>query len=172
MTRFSFMRSAAFATSLVIGATNAQAQTASVDTAKDIADFMRACVVVTHAHDYDADGQDIEIPWTRTTERGAFFGTEDADVTATASIWSSDTSYNSFCDFLFLDADFAQAAFDTFMQDQTPVTFDDQNGICVGDTFIIVEVTGPEAALNQMLNKQGHITVHNAPQYGEVPCSS
>jgi hypothetical protein len=159
-----------FAAIVSVCANGALAQPARLDTAENIAAAIQACVVITSANDYNADGQSVDIAWTKATERVSSFGLQDDPTTLTANVWSSETSHNSFCDFVFDDADLTQAAYDMFMQDNVAVFFDDQNGICFDNTFIAVEASGPDGPMAQAMNAQGHISVYNTPQYGDDPC--
>jgi hypothetical protein len=166
-----FTAATALATSLVFAATVAHAQ-AALDTPENIASAMQSCAVIARAHDYDADDQDMEIPWTRITERSASFGLQGAPATVSANVWGSDTSGNSYCDFLFQDEELMQNSFDLFMTDRTPISFDDQDGICFEGTFLVVYATGPDGIIAKTAGVQGYITVHNTPQYGDDPCAS
>ncbi|AKS47029.1 hypothetical protein SAMN05444287_2154 [Octadecabacter temperatus] len=171
MTIFNILRPVAMAASLVCFATTSHAQTA-LETAENIAGVMEACVLVTTAHDYAAEGQRPDISWNSVTERSAYLGTEGAPVTVTANVWRTDMSYNSYCDFQLEDADLAQAAFDLFMTDRTPVVLEEQQGICYENAFLIVYATGPESVQASAVGAQGYISVHNQEQYGEDPCAA
>ena len=160
---------AAMTASLMFCATGSVAQTA-LETAEDIAGVMEACVLVTAAHDYEAEGQRSDISWNSVTERSAYLGTQGGPVTVTANIWRSDTSYNSYCDFQFEDADLMQAAFNLFMTDRTPAVLEEQEGICYENAFLVVYAAGPGSIQVNINGGQGYISVHNQEQYGEDPC--
>jgi hypothetical protein len=171
MTFFNILRPTAMTASLMCCATGSVAQTA-LETAEDIAGVMEACVLVTAAHNYEAEGQRPDISWNSVTERSAYLGTEGAPVTVTANVWSSDMSYNSSCDFLLQDAELAQAAFDLFMTDRTPVVLEEQEGICHESAFLIVYAVGPESIEASTFGVQGYINVHNQKQYVADPCTN
>lgn len=165
------LRSTAIVASVMLCATGTHAQ-AALETPEDIATVIEACVVVTAANDYAAQGQDPGIAWNRVTDRSAFLGSQGGPVTVTANVWRSETSYNSYCDFLLQDAALTQAAFDLFMVDRDPVVLDGQTGICHENAFLTVYATGPEGVQASTLGAQGYITVHNVAQYGDDPCAS
>lgn len=166
-----FQKTAVITAALTLSALSAQADVASLDTPENIAAAMEACVVVTAAHDYDAEGQQVDIAWNRLTDRSASFGAQDAVVNVSANVWSGTSFGNSACDFMFEDETLARGAFDHFMSTKDPMTFEDKLGICASGNFIIVEVTGPEGPIAAPMGKQGHITVHNAPGSTNGPCA-
>ncbi|MEP1766027.1 MAG: hypothetical protein ABJJ53_05195 [Sulfitobacter sp.] len=171
MKSFSISRTAALSASLMCLAQGAYAQT-PLATAQDIADAMEACVLVTTAHDYKAEGQNPDISWKTVTERSAYLGTQGAPVTVTANVWRTDMSYNSYCDFLLEDALLAQAAFDLFMVGRTPVILEEQHGICHQNAFLVVYAAGATSVQASSAGAKAYMTVHNQQQYGEDPCAN
>lgn len=164
-------KTTALTVAFVFTALGAQADPAALNTPENIAAAMQACAVITAAHDYDAEGQAVDIAWTRITDRSASFGAQDDAVTLSANVWGNGTSGNSYCDFLFTDESLTEAAFDTFMQSNTTVAFEDRPGVCVGDKFILVEMTGPDGPLSGPMQKEGHITVHSQGTSAAAPCT-
>jgi hypothetical protein len=167
-----FQNAITLAASVTLCATSGHAQTAALDSVENIAAVMQACVVITHANDYDAEGQGVEIAWDQITQRVSSFGLQDDATNVSANVWSSNISHNSFCDFIFQDIDLAQESFAAFIGGQTVVTSEEQSGICVDGTFIIVAINDADSVAAQAMNAQGHVTIHNAPSYGEDPCAS
>jgi hypothetical protein len=79
---------------------------------------------------------------------------------------------NYFCDFLFDDAGLAQDGFDLLMQNLTDLFDDETPGICHNGSFVTVQFTGPDGVMAKAMNKNGHIEIHNYPQYVSDPCAS
>ena len=64
---------------------------------------------------------------------------------------------NSSCDFLFEQPDLAQESHALFMQGKEVLIFENGPGVCVGDQFVRVEMTGPEGPIAKPLGKVAHI---------------
>lgn len=171
MTSLNILRPATLAAAVICNVSGAAAQ-AAPETPEEVVAIMNACAIFTAAHDYDAEGQDIEVPWLRIGSFSAGLGDQKSAILVGAQVRGSGTDGNSYCDFVFQEEGVAQIAYDLFMVDRMPITFDEKEGICVDNTFVVVDVTGPDGASASAMNAQGFVTVHNPPKYSGDPCAS
>jgi len=168
---FNILRPTAFAATVICTATATHAQTAP-QTLDEVVAIMQACLVITAAHDYDAEGQGLVVPWLRIGSVSAGLGDINSSVLVGAHVNKATYISNSFCDFTFQDKELGQAAYDALMADQTTFIHQDRQGICFNDAFITVDFIGDGGTLTDALTDDGHVSIHNNRKPEESPCAS
>jgi len=171
MTLFAIIHRPSIAASFAVVASSAQAQTATMDTPENIAAVMEACLVIITAHDYESVGQGVELPWKQVSSRVSSFSPIGDAAKVSAYVSSSAGFSNSYCDIFFDDPEMAKTTFDLFMSERDQITFEGRNGLCVDGEFVQAEIPESDDASAAIVNARGHITMHNDPSSGELPCA-
>lgn len=170
MTILNILRPGAIAAAVICNATSAAAQDAP-ETLDEVVAVMQACLVMTAAHDYDAEGQGMVVPWLRIGSFSAGLGDQKSAVLVGAQVRGSGASGNSYCDFVFQDAALGQEAFDIVMADRATFDFEEYQGFCVNDAFIATHFIA-DGAYTDVLTEGGTLSIYNPPKFNGDPCAS
>ena len=171
MTILNILRPATLAAKVICTAATAHAQ-AGPETLEEVVAVMQACLVITAAHDYDAEGQGVVVPWLMIGSFSAGLGNASSSVLIGAHVNRATYVSNSFCDFRFKDTEIGQSAYDTLMANQTTFIHQARQGICFNEAFITVDFIGEGGVLTDALTEGGHISIHNNHKPEESPCAS